>query len=79
MTHPVKNSTSIHEARGSIPSLAQGVKDPVLPQLQHRSQTWLRTGVTVSVAEAGSHSSDSVPSLGTSICGRSGQRNGKKI
>ena len=28
---------------GSVPSLAQWIKDPVLPQLQHRSQLWLRS------------------------------------
>ena len=32
------------------------------------SQTWLRSGVAVAVVEAGSCSSDSTPSLGTSIC-----------
>ena len=47
--------------------LLRGLRIQCCHKLQHRSQTWLRTGVTVSVAEAGSHSSDSVPSLGTSI------------
>ena len=41
-------------------------------------QMWLGSGIAVSVAWAGSHSSDWTPSLGTSICHRHGPKKTKK-
>ena len=39
---------------------------------------WLGSGVAVAVAVAGSYSSDSTPSLGTSICHGCGPEETKK-
>ena len=51
------------------------------PELWGRSQTWLRSGVAVAVAvaAAASCSSDSTPSLGTSICCRCGPKRKKNF
>ena len=46
------NPTSIHEGAGVIPGLAQSVKHLALPWLWCRSQTWLRSGAAVTMAQA---------------------------
>ena len=64
------NPTRNHEVAGSVPALAQWVNNPVLPELWCRLQTRLGSHVAVALAWASGYSSDSTPSLGTSICRR---------
>ena len=69
MVQWLRNPTGNHEVSGSIPGLAKWVKDPVhCRELWCRLQTHLGSGIAVAVVQAASYSSNSTPSLGTSIC-----------
>ena len=68
-----------HGVAGSIPGLAQWLSGL---RIRHCHEPWyrsqMRLGSGVAVAKAGSYSSDSTPSLGTSICRGCGPRKDKK-
>ena len=61
----------------SLASLS-GLRIQRCRELWCRLQTWLGSGVAVAVEKAGSYSSHSIPSLGTSMCHRYGPKK-KKI
>ena len=59
-------------------ALLSGLRIRHCCELWCRLQMWLWSRVAVALAQAGGYSSDSTPSLGTSICRGSGLRNSKK-
>ena len=59
-------------------ALFSGLRVGCCRELGCRSKTRLGSGVAVAVAWAGNCSSDSTPSLGTSICGWCVPKKGKK-
>ena len=75
MAQRVKNPTSIHERSLALLSVLriQGYHE-----LWYRSQTGLGSCIAVAVVQASGCSSDSTPSLGTSICSGCGPKKQKK-
>ena len=75
----VTNPTDINENAGWIPGLACELSIWYCHELCCGSKMWLRSRVAVAVVSAGSYSSDSTPSLGTSIyCGCSPKKTKRK-
>ena len=70
MAWQVKNPTGIHGDGGSIPGLTQWVKDLAVAVScgVGSKQTWLRYGIAMAMAKAGSCNSNWTPSLGAYRC-----------
>ena len=78
MAQQLPNPTSIHEDTGLILASLSGLKIWHRHELWCRSQTWLGFCVAVAMALVGGYSSDSTPSLGTSIYCRCSPKKIKK-
>ena len=71
--------TRLVSMRMQVQSLASlsGLRNRCCCELWCRSQMWLGSGTAMAVVEAGSWSSDSTPSLGSSICHGCGSKKPK--
>ena len=78
MAQQVKKPTGIHEDVGSLARLS-GLKIWHCCKLLHRYQMQLGSGIATVVVQAGSYLSDSIPSLGTSICLKCSTKKKKKV
>ena len=78
MTQWVKNQHGVCEVVGSIPGLAQWVEETVLLQTVVFVADAAQIQHCCSRGAGLSYSSDSTPSLGTSICCRCGPKKKKK-
>ena len=72
--------TNLRSMRVRVRSLAlfSGLRIQSCHELWYRSQTQLGSCIAVAVAQAGSYSSNSTPSLGSSICWGYGRKKKKK-
>ena len=74
LTNPTRN----HGVAVQSLALLSGLGIRRCRKLWCRLQTWLGSRVAVALPQTGGYSSDSTPSLGTSICHGSSPRKGKK-
>ena len=68
MAQGLTNLTRIHEDAGLILGSHSGLRIQHCCELWCRLQTWLGSRVAVALVKAGCYSSNSTPSLGTSMC-----------
>ena len=78
MAQRLTNPTRNHEVAGGSLVLLIELRIRICRELWCRSQTRLGSGIAVALAQACGCSSDLTPSLGTSMCHRSGPRKSKK-
>ena len=77
MAQCLTNLTSRHEVAGTIPGLLNGLMIQCCCELWCRLQTWLGSCIAGAVVPASSCSSNSITTLGNSICRRCGPKKTK--
>ena len=79
-SHHGSAETNLVSMRTQVRSLVllSGLRIQCCCELWYRLQTWFGSHVAVAVVQAGRYSSNSIPSLGTSICHRCGTKKIKR-